>query len=369
MRLLQLCSDPGIAFDGTKGASVHMRSIHRALRRAGHDVSTIVAKGAGDAAADLGSVAAARGLDATLAVVESAGIPDVVYERYSLGSTVGLQLARRLGRPLVLEVNAPLVQEALRHRPTTVDAEADSIETRLFREADAIVTVSEPLRRYVSQKRGSERDVRVVRNGCDPQDFPRPADVARAEATLVFLGHPKPWHGADRLLGILGRVVAEGFDARLVVVGGGDGASALSARATDVGLARRVTVTGALSEAEARMRLCDGVVSLAPYEPPEFFYFCPMKVIESMAAGLCVVASDVGDIPAIAGDCAWLVDPASDAAFARAVVELLANPARRRALGSAARDRALRELTWDASAAATVGLIDGVLAGGLHRCD
>ena len=43
-------------------------------------------------------------------------------------------------------------------------------------------------------------------------------------------------------------------------------------------------------------------VGVAPYLPLDDFYFSPLKVLEYMAVGLCPVASDLGDLPALLGD-------------------------------------------------------------------
>ncbi len=41
MKILYLCADPGIPVFATKGASVHVRSLVSAFRRAGHDVTLV----------------------------------------------------------------------------------------------------------------------------------------------------------------------------------------------------------------------------------------------------------------------------------------------------------------------------------------
>ncbi len=90
--------------------------------------------------------------------------------------------------------------------------------------------------------------------------------------------------------------------------------------------------------------------SVAPYPALEPFYFSPLKVVESMAAGLPVVASAVGDLPQLIDDgrTGRLV-PAGDAeAIAGALTQLATAPGRRQALGAAARERVLRSHTWDA---------------------
>ena len=164
MKILHVCADPGISLDGSKGASVHLRSIASAFADQ-HQVVVVVRRRSD---IDVPFVVDSLEDDAPLAaVVDRHGAPDVIYERYSLGHVDGLELARRTGCPFILEVNSPLVAEANRHRPGTVSAGDLDTERRLFREADLVVAVSTPLRDHVASVRGN-RPLTVEHNGFDP---------------------------------------------------------------------------------------------------------------------------------------------------------------------------------------------------------
>jgi phosphatidyl-myo-inositol dimannoside synthase len=79
----------------------------------------------------------------------------------------------------------------------------------------------------------------------------------------------------------------------------------------------------------------------------------PNVILEAMASGLPVVASGISGIPlaVVDGETGALVPERDATALATALAALLADPARRRALGRAGRRRAVAELTWDAVAA------------------
>lgn len=364
MRIFQVCGDPGIAPDGTKGAAVHLRAIAAALQALGHETVLLPARMPADPAGFGRPVRPLECAESVLAAAAESGTPECVYERYALGHVAGLEAARRLGVPFVLEVNAPLVEETRAHRPARLVGGAEAAEKRLFREADLVAAVSGPMAGIVERIRGDREGVVVVRNGCDPALFPEPATCEPVdEPVLAFLGHPKPWHGAESLPGLLPRLDAEGFRARILIVGGGEGADAVRARARELGADGRIEITGPVAQAEAALRIRDATLAVAPYPAHEVFYFCPLKVIECMAAGLPVVTTAQGDLPGIVGDGGVLVAPGDDAAFAGAVVDLLAAPRLRHAMGRRARRRALRDLTWEASATALAAAIAGLRPG------
>lgn len=371
MRILHVCADAGIPLDGSKGASVHLRSLAEALAR-DHEVVLVVRRPASGPA---GGTAGATGAGASAppaalvlegpasldAAVARAGVPDVVYERYSLGHLDGLDLARRLDRPFVLEMNAPLAAEAQQHRPGTVAAGDAEAEARLLREADLVITVSTPLRDHVAAVRGP-RPTLVVHNGVDPARFgsPRPKDPV---PTLGFLGHPKPWHGADVLPEVLRRLRDRGHDARLLVVGGGPGAESVTRAAAAAGVAPHVEVTGALPPADAAAEIARAWVGVAPYAALEPFYFSPIKLVEYLAAGVPVVATSVGDLPSIVADGGVLVPPGDLAALVDAIDRLLADEAVRHERAERGRQHVLAQHTWSAVAATTVAAIRELGAG------
>jgi glycosyltransferase involved in cell wall biosynthesis len=76
----------------------------------------------------------------------------------------------------------------------------------------------------------------------------------------------------------------------------------------------------------------------------------PMSVLEAMAAGRAVVATRVGDLSeaVVDGETGILVEPGDVSAFARALEEFAADPARAAAMGVAARVRQQRRFTHDA---------------------
>ncbi|MGA1675907.1 MAG: hypothetical protein ACO377_05710, partial [Pseudomonadales bacterium] len=73
------------------------------------------------------------------------GTPDLVYERHALHCRAGLDVARELGVPLLLEVNSPMVLEMQRLGLLRLPRRARRTERLVLSEADAVLAVTQVL--------------------------------------------------------------------------------------------------------------------------------------------------------------------------------------------------------------------------------
>lgn len=376
MRVAYLLPDPGIPVGGTKGASVHVGEVCTTLARRGHEVLLCAQRVSGPPpvgvqlvhldpgplprgpGADAGRLRAAADFAVRSDPLVRAFAPELVYERLSLMSGGSARLATDLGVPRVVEVNAPIVDEWARHRPLELRDLATELESRALCGAD-VVAVSAPLAGW-ARERGAARAT-VVTNGVDVRRFRPPsgaadaADRRRLRAALGltgcdvvgFVGSLKPWHGVEVLIEAVAGLTADRPSVRLLVVGDGPQRASLVDRVARLGLADRVVFTGAVPAAAVPGYVAALDVAAAPFLPSAGFYFSPLKVAEAMACGRAVVASRVGPIEAMAGAAAVLVAPGDAGALGAALGELLADPARRAAIGGSARRRATETLSWD----------------------
>lgn len=236
--------------------------------------------------------------------------------------------------------------------------ETRSVEQRLLSEADLVITVSSPLAAWVADYRSGPTV--VVPNGFEPAWFTNPAQQSSQplDHALVFLGHPKPWHGADRIVALLTGLRSRGLAPGCLIIGGGPVAADIEALANRACVGDQLTVTGALAPDVASAMLSTAAIGLAPYRRQDPFYFCPLKVVDYMAAGLAVVASDLGDCASLLGATGLLIDPDDDTALIDAVHGLLVDPRRTQSLGQLARDRAMTSMTWDHAASVTLAAMD-----------
>lgn len=359
MRIATVVLDPGIPVFGTKGASVHVQEVVRALRAEGHQVTVHCVREGEHRPADLadlpvrrhrlaaGDGAARERAVAELSAVVAAEIDaagtDLVHERYSLFADVG----SRTTAPLLLEVNAPLVEEQRTHRRLHDEAAARAATRRQLAAARLISCVSAPVARWAVQEGADPVRTVVTPNGVNTARIV-PRDRWEGEApdtvTVGFVGTLKPWHGTDLLLRALARTRGP---LRLDVCGTGPEQPALEALAAELGLTERVLFRGAVPPEQVPAVLRGLDVAVAPYPPGEH-YFSPLKAYEYLAAGLPVVASAIGELPELLrdGELGVLVPPGDVDALAAALDALAADPARRERTGARAREVAVAEHDW-----------------------
>jgi glycosyltransferase involved in cell wall biosynthesis len=383
MRIAYVCNDPGVPVFGRKGAAIHVQELLRAYLRLGHEVVLVAARVEGEPPPDLRvvdvvDVGRADTRDpserelATLAVdqhiearVRARPDIDLVHERYSLFGGGGIRGAT--GRPSLLEVNAPLIEEQATHRKLV---HADLAAARLrdtVERSSAVVAVSRPVAGWVTERTGRVDGVHVVANGVDVRRirpmYERSEDTAGDDPrfTVGFVGTLRAWHGVDLLVEALARLRGQVPGAHLLLVGDGPGAAPLLEDAARLGVP--VEHTGLVDPSEVPGYLARMDVACAPYPDESAAYFSPLKVLEYLAAGVPVVASAVGQLPELlaGGRCGVLVPPGDPAALAGALVELAGDPARQHALARRGRRHVEDHHSWDDVARRSLAVTTSVL--------
>ncbi|MGY1685907.1 glycosyltransferase [Geodermatophilus sp. SYSU D00867] len=219
-----------------------------------------------------------------------------------------------------------------------------------LREAGALVLLSPSQGEYLHREEGvgrhpwsRTREV-VIHNGVTVPPLPDSAVKAAARALLDLppdafvvgivarLSEEKAHHVLLRAFAAL-RTSQPG--ARLVVVGGGPREQELRALATDLGLGDSVCFTGVRRDVGALLPAFDVSCLSSVYEG------VPMAVIESMASGLPVVATDCGALRdmVVDGEQGYLVPVGDAEALADRLLRLATDPSLRERMGAAARKR------------------------------
>jgi len=218
--------------------------------------------------------------------------------------------------------------------------------------ADAIIAVSEFTKRQVVELLNVEPErVTVVAHGIRALAYPA---VARREPVVLSVGAIQERKNTARLV--------EAFEAldsgwRLALAGSfGYGAERIRARIEASPARSRISVLGYVTPEE----LAGWYARAAIFAFPSLDEGFGMPVLEAMAAGAPVVASNRSAIPEVAGDAAVLVDPEDGEAVAAALRELTENSDLRDDLAVRGRARA-RLFPWERAVSETWRVYESTL--------
>jgi len=396
MKIAYLSLDRGVPVHGTKGASVHIRELAKALTACGNQV-TILAVNVGEALAPFqvkiievdGSGSSGEGFPKTgeeqalseelrLDLLQTAILErlralharegfDLIYERYSLWSAVGVRAATHLNVSCLVEVNAPLVVEQQRYRKLTSASEAKAIEAEVFGRADALLAVSQGVKAYAVANGADLDRTFIIPNAADPFRFhpavsAEPVEGIDGSFAIGFVGSLKPWHGIDILLEAFRRLLRRSPDYHLLIVGDGPLKDWLKSTIQECHLERAVTLTGAVSHDRIPGLIQRLDVAVAPYPFMEDFYFSPLKLFEYMAMGKPIVASRIGQLEEVVrhGETGLLVQPGDPDALVEQIERLRFDQSLREAIGRAAALQA-RNYTWETNAGKVMDIADQLL--------
>ncbi|MDT8342165.1 MAG: glycosyltransferase, partial [Longimicrobiales bacterium] len=227
------------------------------------------------------------------------------------------------------------------------------LQRRSFRRMDAVVAVSEALRRELEAGGVPAAHVHLVRNAWSP-----PADLLVRAAARAALGLPAGATDQQPLVGWVGRMTEEkapdvalrafldlagrvGPSApHLVLVGDGRMRAALAAEAAASGAGDRVHFPGVVPDAGRLLKAFDVLILSSWTEGT------PMVLLEAMAAEVPVVTTAVGGIPDVVSDAEAHLVPAGDVSgLARALEDVMTNGAAAAERAAAARRRLERDLS------------------------
>jgi glycosyltransferase involved in cell wall biosynthesis len=227
--------------------------------------------------------------------------------------------------------------------------------------ADRVITTSESTRQQAIDHYGlPAAKITAIHLGADLPAQPGPASAlplaCRHQPFLFALGNTLPHKNIPRLLQAFREVGQQHPDLLLLIAGRGDGYPQLRRLAGELGVSDRVILSPQLSESE--LEACYAQALLFAF--PSLMEGFGLPLLEAMARGCPVLASDIPPVAEVADGCAWLVDPLDYQAMATGMRRMIDDAALRRDLSRRGRLRAAA-LSWRACAEQTLQLYRTVL--------
>jgi glycosyltransferase involved in cell wall biosynthesis len=280
--------------------------------------------------------------------------PVVVYERYNLFLPSGVLAAKLFRVPLILEVNAPLYDERSRYGGIALERLARWTERFVWRNADAVLPVTQVLAQRVIREGVRPDKVQVIANGVDAARFTGQARPTNAPAfppdTVVvgFVGFCREWHQLDKVVSLVAEEQSKKL--ALLIVGDGPALPDLKSQVARLGCSDRVHFAGLVGRDEMPAWLAVIDIAIQPAVVP---YASPLKLIEYMASGKAIVAPAQDNIRELLSDeqNALLFTEGDARQFLAALLRLAGDRELRMNLGAGARDTVREKaLSWEDNA-------------------
>jgi glycosyltransferase involved in cell wall biosynthesis len=290
--------------------------------------------------------------------------PDLVYLANAVTTNLdGLVAAALCGLPIMVH------EKGLRR--------IGPAERFMSRWLDTLVGMTEQVTAHARNRGIRARRFLTVYDGIDCEQFaPGGGGAIRrefgipADAPLVgIVGHLQRWKGQLLVVEAVARARARSPELHCLIVGGvhrlgEEYAAEVRALIAAHGLERHVTLTGARRDVPACMDAMDVVIHSSTR--PEPF---GRVLIEAMALGRPVIAPRLGGPCEIVadGETGLLVSAGDAGALAGAIVELITDPARRSAMGRAARERVDRVFDIRQHVRTMENIFDEILSAGATK--
>jgi glycosyltransferase involved in cell wall biosynthesis len=262
------------------------------------------------------------------------------------------------------------------------DPRAEASLRKMLAKCRLVTATTHQLARETAKYMAAERPIYVIPFGVDLTRFADREGEAPSEplsgslrepgsagplpspvVTLGFVKWLKPKYGPDVLIEAFARIHTTRPNTRLVLAGKGEMHEQLQARVNQLGLQDAVQILGRVDHGAvpALIRSFDIMVMPSVYESETF----GVAAIEASAAGVPVVASRVGGVPeAVLHEQTGLLVPPRDVdALARACIELIDDPDRRRRMGEVGRRFVGRYYSWPDNAALMAAVYRAALDG------
>ncbi|MES2831342.1 MAG: glycosyltransferase family 4 protein [Pseudomonadota bacterium] len=365
------------------GQYVHIEEMIGALRELGHEVIVVAPGGTDEDAfgSDAGMVASLkRHLPKFIYELAELGYslvayrrlaaavrqhrPDCLYERYNLFLPAGIWISRRYKLPMLLEINAPILEERAKYDGLSLKRLGRWSQKYAWCNADRVLPVTRVLADVVASYGVTPERISVIPNGINSNRFKPVSTEAAKKAlglqgnvVLGFTGFVRDWHGLDKVVDMIAKDPPNS-SRTLLIVGDGPARPALEQQAKTLGISERVRFTGIIDRDDVSRYVAAFDIAL---QPSVVAYASPLKLFEYLALGKAIIGPAQPNIEEILtdGHNAVLFDPVDPASMPEVIDRLCADPLlRQRIAENARRTIAEQKLTWLGNAQKVVELFE-----------
>lgn len=276
---------------------------------------------------------------------------DFVYERYAFFGWMGACLTKIYKVPFLLEVNE--ISGLKRTRGQVLVGLSNWMEKKIFQKADAIIVVSDFLKKLIILKGIPANKIFVIPNGVDINKFNSDINVnaetlingsVTDKVILGFVGNFVKWHNFDFLLNTF-KEINENGNLILLLVGDGPVRNEIENLIQKNNLKNYVIITGSVNHTTVPeyIQLMD--ICIIPHSNE---FRSPIKMFEYMAMGKPVIAPKVAPIEQVicSGINGLLFIPNDKCSFCKCLFELIGDPKKRIKLGDNAKKDILSNYLW-----------------------
>jgi glycosyltransferase involved in cell wall biosynthesis len=273
--------------------------------------------------------------------------PDVFHGH---GAKAGVFVRLRAASPATIRVYTPH-GGSLHYAPDTLEGMFYlKLERLLMNRTELFLFESAFARDTYERRIGSPQGlVHCVFNGVTAAEFD-PVELVQDPTDAVYVGEFRHIKGADLLVDAVGRLRADGKPITLTLAGDGEETAAIKAQVERLKLGNAVRFAG---HVKARVGFAKGRLLVVPSRGDSM----PYVVIEAAAAGIPMIAANVGGIPEIFGPHASALFAAGNpGAMADAIAAAMADPGATRERARQLRERIFQHFSQTA-------MVEGIMAG------
>lgn len=288
---------------------------------------------------------------------------DLFYERMGWMGYGGALAARRLGIPLVLEINGDHLDE-MQMLGMAPQGGQKWLSMHLMRwmtgqSAHVIATGDGWRKRFVERWPVAPEAVSAVENGSElvtllgreqlrafAESDNKYAINRDIDIRLVYVGGFETWHGISVLLRALARARQQGAPVSLYLIGAGPEQANIEQQIEELHLQQAVTLTGFVDIHQLGAYLAQADIGLCPYCGR--VEYSGLKLLDYKAAGLATIASGANGQPIVLRHdiTGLIVPPCDEEALCQAIVKLSSDHWLRRQMGRTARIEAEEHHSW-----------------------